>query len=208
MRSAAGFTLLSLCLLGAALGGCAFTWAVPAAEDASRLPPGRTLVLGRVSSDENRPTAELAAERLAAALEEGARIVRPRDLLAEVQGLPVEGWVRGLLWRLERGGWPTPAECGFLRSSLDVATLLVTEVTEYEQIWGKYGKFTRVAVVAEARDLGLTESLWRLRGESEVEDMRGRSFQYSMEQAVGELSQAIRPRLEVSLLRAWRYWRR
>jgi hypothetical protein len=202
------WAFLSLCVLGLSLSGCAPYWAPNGGEDASRLPPGRTLVLGRASSEENRPTADLAAERLAALLEEGGRIVRPRELLAEVQGLSVESWARGLLWRVERGGWPTPAEAGILRSSLDVATLLVTEVTEYEQIWGKYGKFTRVAVVAEARDLGSTDSLWRLRGESEVEDMRGRSFQYSMEQAVEELSRAIRPRLEVSLLKAWRYWRR
>ncbi len=185
---------LLLVLLAPALAGCTLTWGPGPGEAGNWLPLGRTLVLARVDSEENRPTAETAAELLATALEDAGRVVRGREFAGQARALG--------------GGWPTGDEALALQSGFAVGTVLAVEVTGYDQVWGKFGKFTRVGVAAQAWDLRSAQALWRLRGESEVESMRGRAFQYSMEQAVDELAVAIRPKLEVSLVKAWRYWRR
>ena len=199
---------LLLVLLAPALAGCTLTWGPGPGEAGNWLPLGRTLVLARVDSEENRPTAETAAELLATALEDAGRVVRVREFAGQARALGIEAWARGLVARLQRGGWPTGDEALALQSGFAVGTVLAVEVTGYDQVWGKFGKFTRVGVAAQAWDLRSAQALWRLRGESEVESMRGRAFQYSMEQAVDELAVAIRPKLEVSLVKAWRYWRR
>ena len=199
---------LLLVLLAPALAGCTLTWTRGPGEDGNRLPMGRTLVLGRAETEGNRPTVETAADLLATALEDAGRVVRVRELLGQARALGLEAWAHGLVARIQRGAWPTADEARALQTRFDLDTVLATDVTVYDQVWGKFGKFTRVGVAAQAWDLRSAQALWRLRGESEVESMRGRAFQYSMEQAVDELAVAIRPKLEVSLVKAWRYWRR
>ena len=89
-----------------------------------------------------------------------------------------------------------------------IRTLVATDVTENDQVWGKYAKFTRAGVDAQAFDLASDRVIWRLRRDTEVEDMRGRAFRFAMEQATRELAAAICPRRSFSLVDAWRYWRR
>ena len=91
----------------------------------------------------------------------------------------------------------------------DVRTLIATDLNEYDQVWGKYAKFTRAGVDAQATDLGSDRVLWRIHGDTDVEDMRGRAFRYAMEQAVQQLAGSICPKLNsFSFANLWRSWRR
>jgi hypothetical protein len=89
-----------------------------------------------------------------------------------------------------------------------VTGLVVTEVTTYEQVWGKYSKFTRVGVEARAFDVAGGGVVWRLQRGVEVEDLRGRAFEYATESAVSSLLAAIYPGTAVSVVDLWRVWRR
>lgn len=194
--------------LGWALSGCALVLPSGAVPEADRLSPGRRLIVARFGGEENRPTAEAAAGLLLNALRDVGGMIGPRELLAEARPIGLGVWAPGLLERLHSGGWPTPEECRVLREHFGITTVVTTELTAYEQVWGKYGKFTRAGLEAQAYDLGAERVLWRLRSDTEVEDMRGRAFRYAMEQAVQELADAIYPRYTFSVINAWRYWRR
>jgi hypothetical protein len=78
----------------------------------------------------------------------------------------------------------------------------------YEQVWGKDGKVTRVGLEAEAFHLPSRQALWRVRGSVEVEEQRGRSLQYALEEAVVAVADGIRPRPSTSTSDAWRLWRK
>jgi hypothetical protein len=197
-----GFLLL---VLGGLLAqGCA---AIP--PDLPRIDQrgGRVLVVGRAVSDEDRVIAEAAAERLAAALRARSETVLARDFLREAEARSAFGAVR-LVTRLQRGIWPTPDEGHDVREEFRVATVLTVEVTSYEQVWGKYAKFTRVTVSVEALEVPSWAVIWRLQRAAEVEKKRGRAFQYAMERVVGELADAINPDFGFSITEIWRSWRR
>lgn len=198
--------LAPLVLLAALVPGCGYAW-VRSDGPAARLPAGQLLVVARLGSEENRAVAESAADLLAAALRESSDVVAVRKLLhaAAVDGL---GWAPRVVERLQRGSWPAAEERRVLQERFGIHTLVAVDVVAYEQVWGKYAKFTRAAVEAQALDLASGEVQWKLRGEAEIEDMRGRAFQYALEQAVRELADAIHPRWKFSVTDAWRYWRR
>jgi hypothetical protein len=198
--------LAPLVLLATLVPGCGYAW-VKSDGPATRLPAGQLLVAARLGSEENRAVAESAADILAGALRESSDVVTVRELLhaATVDGL---GWAPRVVERLQRGGWPAAEERRVLQERLGIRTLVAVDVVAYEQVWGKYAKFTRAAVEAQALDLASGEVQWKLRGEAEIEDMRGRAFQYVLEQAVRELADAIHPRWKFSVTDAWRYWRR
>jgi len=208
-RHARRARLAGLLLAGLALAGCATT-PRPArgAPEAGCLPTGRSLIVARIGTDENRSTAEAAAELLANTLRDTAHVIGVRELVAEARLAGLGVWASGVSERLQRGGWLTPEEGGVLGDRFGISTLVATEVTEYDQVWGKYAKFTRAGVDAQAFDLASDRVIWRLRGDTEVEDMRGRAFRFAMEQAIQELAAAICPRQGFSLVNAWRYWRR
>jgi len=50
--------------------------------------------------------------------------------------------------------------------------------------------------------------LWRIRGDSEVENKQGRSFQFALEQAVEAVVEGIHPRDSLSLTGLWKEFRR
>jgi len=194
--------------LGLALSGCALVLPAGAIPEGKRLSPGRRLIVARFGGEENRPTAEAAAELLLNALRDAGGMLGPRELLAEARPIGLGVWAPALLERLHHGGWPTPEVGRVLREHFGITTLVATELTAYEQVWGKYGKFTRAGLEAQAYDLATERVLWRLRRDTELEDMRGRAFRYAMEQAVQEVADAIYPRYTFSVINAWRYWRR
>jgi hypothetical protein len=207
-RRARGARLAGLALVGLALAGCALGRPARGAPEAGCLPTGRSLIVARVGTDENRPTAEEAAELLANGLRETAHVIGVRELLGEARLAGLGVWASGVSERLQTGGWLTAEEGGVLGERFGIRTLVATHVTEYDQVWGKYAKFTRAGVDAQAFDLIAARVVWRLRGDAEVEDMRGRAFRVAMEEAVQELSHAMCPRQAFSLVNAWRYWRR
>jgi hypothetical protein len=170
-------------------------------------PPGRLLVAGRLFAVENRGIGERAAELVAQGLRATGEVWTPADLVraAAVAGAP--SWALRVEERLKLGGWPTPDERGELLR-FGVTGMLVTEVTDYEQVWGKYAKFTRVGVEAHAVDVASGAIVWRVHRAVEVEDVRGRAFEYAIESAVGELLGAIQPGTRFSVLDVWRSWRR
>jgi hypothetical protein len=170
---------------------------------------GRILVVPRVVDPGNRAISERAAELLVAAIGRGGNVLGRQRLLAETRTGPGAGsWAGPALERLERGGWPTSEEAESMARQLGIGALLTTGVSTYDQVWGKYAKFTRVAVEVDAFDLQAGAVIWRMRGRSEVEEMRGRAFEYAMEQAVGEVVDALQPSHGVSLIDLWRSWRR
>lgn len=172
------------------------------------LPPGRVLVVSRSIGAQDRAVAESAADLLAGGLQESTEAIRVRDFLREAGTLGALVWAPRLVALVEGGGWPTPEEAGELSTRFRVATLVTVEVTSYDQVWGKYAKFTRVGVGVTAFHVASGAVLWRLHSDAEVEDKRGRAFQYATEQAVADLVDAIDPRWRFSFVDAWRYWRR
>jgi hypothetical protein len=207
MRARA-IALTALLGIGLALNGCALIMPSSAAPDANRLGPGRRLILARITAEENRANSEAAAGLLLNALRDAGHMVGTRELLAEARGVGLEVWAAPMLGRLQRSGWPTPDDGRMLLEQFGITMLVITDLTSYEQVWGKYGKFTRVGLEAQAYDLRGERVVWRLGKDAEVEEMRGRAFQYAMEQAVQDLADAIYPRTTFSVINAWRYWRR
>lgn len=201
--------LASLLLAGFLLHGCALTWEAGGGAARDRLPPGRALVLARVASEENRSIAESAADLLVGGLRDSSDVVGSRDFVSAAQEMGLGVWALRLVERVQRGGRPAPEEGGALMERFGIQTVVTTEVTSYDQVWGKYAKFTRVGVEAQAFHVPAERIIWRVRREAEVEKMRGRAFQYAMEQAVQDLAETIhRPRPTFSVINAWRYWRR
>lgn len=175
----------------------------------NRLPPARSLVLPRsVDRDENRPLAESASELLVRRLRESGEVLGSRQFLGEAAAAGVGPWAGAFLERVQRGAWPTAEERLMLQDRLGIHTLVATDVTAFEQVWGKYGKFTRAGLIAEAFHVPTDRVLWRIRGDSEVENKQGRSFQYALEQAVEAVVQGIHPRDRFSLTEVWKDFRR
>jgi hypothetical protein len=197
----------ALAVLAAGLvQGCAL---LPVMGDPPLKPPvQRVLLVARASMPENRPIAENAAELLAAALRESGSALEPRDFLREAATNGTALWGPRLVERVQRGGWPTPEEGGELLGRFGISTVLAVEVTAYDQVWGKYAKFTRVGVQVQAFHVPTGTVIWRVHRDTEVEDKRGRAFRYALEQVVAELVSAIDPQVRFSLVDAWRSWRR
>jgi hypothetical protein len=200
--------LAGLVLLVAALAGCANGRSAQGPPSAQCVTAGRSLVLARVADEDNRAMAEGAADLLINALRESMPVVGGRDLVQEAEVRGRGAWAAGAMARVQRTGRPTVEDSRVFWDAFGVTTLVATDLTEYDQVWGKYSKFTRVGLEVQAFDLGSDRALWRLTGSSEVEDMRGRAFRVAMEQAVQGLADAICPRRDLSVIDAWRYWRR
>jgi hypothetical protein len=173
------------------------------------LPPGRILVVARVPSEDNRATAEAAAASLVRVLRDTADVVGAPELSAEAGWMGLGVWVSGAVGRVQGGGRLTPEEARTLFERFRVTTLIVSDLSEYDQVWGEYGKFTRATVDGQGVDLVADSALWRVRGHAEVDQMRGRAFGYAMEQAIQQLADGICPQpRSFSLIETWRYFRR
>ena len=203
MRPARALLIVALGAVVAA--GCSPLWS---GRSGASLPPGRTLVIARPSAPESRTVTESAAELVLGSLRDTTDAIGARELIREAGAFGGALWAPQVVERVERGGWPTPEESGELLGRFKVATLVAVEVTAYDQVWGKYAKFTRVGVGVTAYHLPAGAVIWRLHSDAEVEDKRGRAFQYAMEQAVADVVEAIDPRWRFSLAEAWRSWRR
>ena len=199
---------LALLALVLFVSGCAFTAAESRRRPSTRASSDRLLIIARAVSVENRPIAEQAAALMGYALRDSIAVVDPRQLFqeGEVQGAAVT--IGRMLERLEQAGWPTAEEGELLQSRYGVAAVLTLEVTTYDQVWGRYGKFTRVGIVARMAQATTGKLMVDLHRELEVDEMRGRAFQFGLESVVGELASSIDHRSGISVVNAWRYFRR
>jgi hypothetical protein len=200
--------LVGLGLLTLALHGCATVAAESRRPPARRMTSDRVLIVPRAVAVENRPIAEQAASLMAHALRDSIDTVDPRQFQRESEPLGTAVWSTRLLERLERGGWPSHEEGEVLRSRHTIYAVMALEVTAFDQVWGRYGKFTRVGIVARMVDAATGTMLVDRHRELEIDEMRGRSFQFGMEQVVAELASTIDPRSGFSAANAWRFWRR
>jgi hypothetical protein len=195
-------------LVGAVLLLAACARATPPPPLPAGVTAGRVLVVSRVVDAGNRAVVDRVTDLLVAALGEGAQVVGRQRFLAESRA-GAAPWAGRALDRFESGGWPTRDEADALSRQLGIGALLTTGVNSYDQVWGKYAKFTRVAVEVDAFDLRAGHVVWRMQTRKEVEEMRGRAFEHAMEQAVGDVVAAIQPsRGGISLIDLWRSWRR
>ncbi len=197
-------TAAALTALALVFSGCAPS----AAALRERMPPGRILVVPRVDSLEQAPIAELAADLLVEGLRGTAAVLGVRDFRREADVAAAPLWAPRLVGRIAGGGWPTPEEGVGLSERFGIAAVIAVDVTAYDQVWGKFGKFTRVGVDTEAFDVLRGGVVWKLHRDVELEDKRGRAFRLAMEEAMGDLTGAIDPRWRLSLLDVWRSWRR
>jgi hypothetical protein len=198
---------VALLLLVLALGGCATGPLRPRPGSAPSGTPGRLLVIAREAAPENRGIPTRATALFAEGLRPVGEVWSTDDLLREAAVLGTAAWAVRLVERLSVGGWPTVDDrIELLRFGL--TGLVTIEVTEYDQVWGKYAKFTRVGVEAQAFDVAGGALMWRIHRGTEVEDVRGRAFERALEGAVGDLVAAIQPGGRVSAVDLWRWWRR
>jgi hypothetical protein len=172
------------------------------------VPTERVLVVPRTLDPANRAVAEAAADRLRAALKDSSETIGVAEFLAEAPFVGGALWGPTMVERLERGGWPTSEEAAGLFLRLRIGVVLAVNVTTYEQVWGKFAKFTRVGLDVQAFHVQSNAVVWQVHRDVEVEDKRGRAFQYAMESAVADLLQAVDPRTRLSIMDAWRSWRR
>lgn len=193
-------------LAAVVLVGCAPRVLAPR-PGASPGTPGRLLVIARHPDAENRGTAERAAELLAQGLRPAGEVWTADELLREAAAVGATPWALSLVERLRVGGWPTMDDrAELLRFA--VMGVLATEVTTYDQVWGKYAKFTRVGVEARGFEVASGAVVWRMHRAVEIEDVRGRAFEYAIESAVGALVAAVHPGTAFSAVDLWRVWRR
>jgi len=173
------------------------------------MPPGRVLVVARISNEANHSTAEAATASLVSVLRASSDVVSASELSAEAASMALGFWASGIVGRLQGGGRLTPEEARTLYDRFRITTLIVSDLSEYDQVWGRDGKFTRATIDGQAVDLVADIPLWRVRGRAEVDEMRGRAFEFAMEQAVQQLADGIckQPR-SFDLTDIWRYWRR
>jgi hypothetical protein len=180
------------------------------ARVAKPLPAGRTLIIARVDLEENRPIADTAEDLLLRALRVGGSdVVSGRQLVTEstAAGLGLLG--PRLVERVRQGGAPLGEDGPVVLEQLHIGAVVVMQVSTYEQVWGKSTKFTRVGLDTHAVSVASRETLWRVGTVTEVDDRRGRAFQYAMEQAIDEVAGAIQPRpVDFSPGNLWRQWRR
>ena len=213
--------LAPIALAMLALGGCMLNpppeWLGPPPQkmigNAACMPPGRVLVVARLPNDGNRSTAEAATASLVSVLRASSDVVSASELEAEAASMALGAWASGMVARLQGGGGrPTPEEARILFERFRITTLIVSDLSEYDQVWGRDGKFTRATIDGQAVDLVADIPLWRVRGRAEVDEMRGRSFEFAMEQAVQQLADGIchqpKPFNGFKLLEIQRYWRR
>jgi hypothetical protein len=205
VRRARALIALGLVL---ALHGCALTAVESRRPPARRVTGARFLLVSRAPAIEDRPVTDQAAELMAHALRDAIDVVEARGLLQESVAAGTIVWMGGLLDRLEQGGWPSAEEGQALRARHGISAVLALQVTAYDQVWGRYGKFTRVGVVVRLVDTATTETLVDQHRELEVDEMRGRAFRFGLERVVTELAETVDPRRGVSAVNAWRYWRR
>ncbi len=200
-----GLVALALAL---GLHGCAAVAVESRRPVSHRSSTNRVLVVPLAATVEDRPIAERAAALMAHALRDSVDTLDPRQLQRESEPLGTAVWTARLIERLESGG-PISAEEGqALRARHTIGATLAVEVTAYEQAWGRYAKFTRVGIVVRMTDVATGRVLVDRHRELEVDEMRGRAFQYGMERVVEELAAAIDPRSGFSVVNAWRFWRR
>jgi hypothetical protein len=121
-----------------AVNGCASSGPEP-----NRLGTARRLLLARVSSEENCPAAEAAAGLLLNAVRDAGSIVGAKEFVAEARALGLGFWAVEMLDRIQAVGQPTPEEGRVLREAFGITTLVMTEVTAFDQVWGKYAEFRR-----------------------------------------------------------------
>lgn len=201
---AAPSALLALLILG----GCV---AVPGSRPGGAfgpLPAGRALVVARVDAEANRPIVEAAEDLTVRALRGVGDVVGAQSVLAAAGAEGLGPVAAGALAQLRQGAWPLGPEVVDALDRLDVWTVIVVEVPVWEQVWGRYSKFTRVGVELHAFHLPARQPLWRTRGQVEVESKRGRAFQFALEEAVREAVAGLRPEPALSLGGLWRAWRR
>ena len=200
---------VALVLLALALGGCAMAPTRTARPgNGPSGATGRLLVLARLGAVvENRAIATRAAELFASGLRPVGEVWSTEDLVRDASAAGTAGWAVRFIERMSAGGWPTADDrIELLRFGL--TGLVTIEVTEYDQVWGKYAKFTRASVEAQAFDVANGAVMWRIHRGTEVEDVRGRAFEYALEGAVNDLVAAIQPGRSVSVVELWRWWRR
>jgi hypothetical protein len=169
---------------------------------------GRLLVIARHPGPENRGIATRAGELFAHGLRPIGEVWSADDLVREAAASANPAWALRLVERLSVGGWPTADDrIELLRFGL--TGLVTIEVTEYDQVWGKFAKFTRASVEAQAFDVASGSLMWRVHRSSEVEDLRGRAFERALEVAINDLLSSIQPGGgRVSAVELWRWWRR
>ena len=182
--------LAALSALAVATAGCV---APVHTASAPCLPPGRSLVVARVASPDNRTTAEGAAVRLANALRPSAEMINAREFETEAKTTGLGVWASTVTRLLEHGGSLRAEDTAALRERFGINTLLATEVTEYDQTWGRLTKQTRVGLEAQAFDLYAERVLWRRGNLSEIEDRQGWAFEAAMARAVDGLAGSICP---------------
>ena len=211
MRRPGGRLLLVAAIAAILAQGCTLAaLTVPTRPaSANRLPPARALVVPRsVDRDENRPLADSASDLLVRGLRESGEVLGTRQFLGEATAAGLGPWAGGFLDRVQLGAWPTAEERTMLQERLGIHTLIATDITAFEQVWGKFGKLTRAGLLAEAYHVPSDRVLWRIRGDSEVENKQGRSFQFALEQAAEAVVQGVHPRDRVSLTGLWKEFRR
>ena len=200
--------VLALLMLALVVAGCVAVPLRPRPGAAPSGATGRLLVIARQPAAENRGIATRAGELVAHGLRPIGEVWSADDLVREAAVAGNPAWAVRLVERLSVGGWPTPDDrLDLLRFAL--TGLVAVEVTEYDQVWGKYAKFTRVSVEAQAFDVTNGSLMWRIHRGSEVEDVRGRAFERALESAVNDLVASIQPGGgRVTALDFWRWWRR
>ena len=153
--------------------------------------PGASSWSARIPNEGNRSTAEAATASLVSVLRASSDVVSASELSAEAASMALGVWASGVVGRVQGGGRLTPEEARTLFERFRITTLIVSDLSEYDQVWGKYGKFTRATIDGQAVDLVADIPLWRVRGHAEVDEMRGRAFGFAMEQAVQQLADGI-----------------
>jgi hypothetical protein len=172
------------------------------------MPSGRVLVVARFPATENYPIADAAEALVLRTLRSAGDVIGSESWLREATAAGAWLPAARLLDLLRAGGSPVAEEIAVLLEPLAVQGVILVDVPTYEQVWGRYGKFTRVTVEVEAYQVTTRASLWRARGAVEVEDRRGRAFQYALEEAVRTAVGAMHPSPRPALVEFWRDLRR
>ena len=141
---------IALCVL--ALTGC-LSSPPKVVRNAPCLPPGRILVVARVPSEGNRANAESAAASLVSVLRATSDVIGGPELSAEAGWVGLGVWASSVVGRVQGGGRLTPEEAETLFERFRITTLILSDLSEYDQVWGKYGKFTRAVIDGQAIDV-------------------------------------------------------
>jgi hypothetical protein len=194
-------------LLASLLGGCAV--GAREATAPTLLPAGRVLVVGRILTEENRAVVEAAEDLVVRRLRSAGDVQGASRFLQAAAAGGAWGPAFRLVEGLRHGLSPVAEAVAPALEELGLRGVVVVDVPTYEQVWGRYAKFTRVAVEAEAFQLSPPGSAWRVRGFVETEGRRGRAFELTLEEAVRILTDDIAPGAEPPFLaELWRAWRR